>query len=234
MTTPLNPLSRLTNYGYAYGGPGFGSGGYRDDALLDGEWNFVYERDAHHGNHFTSTTAPYYETTGTTTTTTNANANASANTATAPAVTKTPVPVPLRTFRTVLLTTRACGRGLELGSGERVKMWSVRLSNKEKGSSIGGVKFDVSPRSTVNPTAKVETAGGGQEEEEGGDVKMDKESESKEEHENDGSYEAESSPAKRGVKGRGMVRVGRPKKVRITPPPPTAVTATTATAPPPR
>jgi len=45
---------------------------------------------------------------------------------------------------------------------------SVRLLNKEKGPSIGGVKFNVPPRSTVNSTPEVETAGGGQEEEEGG------------------------------------------------------------------
>jgi len=61
---------------------------------------------------------------------------------------------------------------------------------------------------------------------------MNEEKEPEEEHEDDGDYEAESSPTKRGVKGRGRVRVGRPKKVRVTPPPPTAVTATTTTAPP--
>jgi len=49
----------------------------------------------------------------------------------------------------------------------------VRLLNKEKGSSISG--FDVPPRFTVNPTAKVEMAGGGQEKGEG-DAKMDEES----------------------------------------------------------
>jgi len=51
-TTLLNPLSNLNNYGYAYGGSGFGAGGYRDDDLLYGKWDFVYEYDAHHGNHF--------------------------------------------------------------------------------------------------------------------------------------------------------------------------------------
>ena len=81
------------------------------------------------------------------------------------------------------------GKGLKCG---------VRLSNKEKGSSVSGVKFDVPPRSTVNPTAKMETVGGGQEEEEEGDVKMGEEREPEEEHKDDGDYEAESSPAERG------------------------------------
>jgi len=42
-----------------------------------------------------------------------------------------------------------------------------------------------------------------------------------EEHEDDGDYEAESSPAKRGVKGKGKVR--GPGKVKVAPPPPAAV-----------
>jgi len=45
---------------------------------------------------------------------------------------------------------------------------------------VGGgckwVKLDVPPRSTVNPTAKVETTGGDQEEEEG-DVRVNEEKE---------------------------------------------------------
>jgi len=90
----------------------------------------------------------------------------------APAMTKTPVPMPLRRFRTVLLTTRACGRRLELDGKEGVKAWNVRLLSKEKGLSISG--FDIPPRSTINPIAKVETAGGGQEEGER-DVKMNEE-----------------------------------------------------------
>jgi len=39
-------------------------------------------------------------------------------------------------------------------------VWSVRLLNKEEGLSIGGVKFDVPPRYTARPTAKVEMSGG--------------------------------------------------------------------------
>ena len=75
----------------------------------------------------------------------------------------------------------------------------MRLLNKEKGSSISG--FDVPPRSAVNPTAKVETAGGGQEEEEGY-VKTNEERDPEEEHEDNEDYEAESSPARRGVNGK--------------------------------
>jgi len=67
----------------------------------------------------------------------------------------------------VLLTTRACRRRLELDEKKGTKVWGVRLLNKEKGLSIGGVKFDVPPRYTVKPTAKVEMAGGGQERKEG-------------------------------------------------------------------
>jgi len=134
----------------------------------------------------------------------------------------------------MLLTTRVCGQRLELGGREGVKVWSVRLLNKEKGLSAGGVKFDFPPRSTVNPTAKVGTAGGGQEEEEG-DVKMNEEKDPEEEHD-DGDYEAECSPAKRGVKGKrkgkGKGKVRRPKKVKVAPPPPAAVTPTTTTVPP--
>ena len=152
------------------------------------------------------------------------------NAVTAPAVTKTPVPVPLRTFRTVLLTTRPCERRLELDMREGVKVWSVRLLNKEKGLRISGVKFDVASRSTVNSTSKVETGGGDQEEEEEGDVKMNEGKDADEEHEDDGDYEVEPSPTKRGAKGKrkgkGKGKVGRPKKVKVAPPPPVAPTPT--------
>jgi len=77
----------------------------------------------------------------------------------ATAVTRALVPVPSQTFRTVLLTTRACGRRLELDAKEGVKVWSVRLLDKEKGLSMGGVEFGAPP---VNPILEVETAGGGQ------------------------------------------------------------------------
>jgi len=62
-------------------------------------------------------------------------------------------------------------------------------------------------------------AGGGREEEEG-DVKMNEKKEAEEEHEDNGDYEAESSPARRGVKrkGKGKRKVGRPKKVKVVPP----------------
>ena len=60
----------------------------------------------------------------------------------------------------MLLTTRACGRRLELDGKKGIRVWSVRLLNKGEGLSIGGVKFDVPPRYTVRPTAKVEMAGG--------------------------------------------------------------------------
>ena len=97
----------------------------------------------------------------------------------------------------------------------------MRLLSKEKGLSISG--FDVPPRSTVNPTAKVGTAGRGQGEGEG-DVKMNEERDPEEEHEDNGDYEAESSPARCGVNvkerpgGRGKSRA---------PPPPAAVSPTT-------
>jgi len=100
-------------------------------------------------------------------------------------------------------------------------VWSVRFLSKEKGLSISG--FDVPPRSTVDPTAKVETAGGGQEEGEGY-VGMNEERDPEEEHEDNGDYEAESSPARCGVNvkerpgGRGKSRA---------PPPPAAVSPTT-------
>jgi len=65
---------------------------------------------------------------------------------------------------------------------------------------------------------------------------MNEEKEAEEEHEDDGDYKAESSPAKRGVKGKrkgkGKGKVGRPKKVKVAPPPPAAVTPTTTTVPP--
>lgn len=181
-------------------------------------------------------TAPYYSATTTNTvqnphTGVNANVNAVA----APAVTKTPVPVPLRTFRTVILTTRPCERRLELDVREGVKVWSVRLLNKEKGLRISGVKFDVFSRSTINSPPKVEPGAGAQEEEEEGDVKMNEDKEAEEEHEDDGEYEVGPSPTKRGVKGKrkgkGKGKVGRPKKVKVAPPPPVIVTPPTATIP---
>jgi len=116
-----------------------------------------------------STPAPYYGTTGTATTMANANANASKNTVTIPAVTKTPA-------------LRLCER-----SG---RCFSRR---EHVGGDCKWVKFNVPPRSTVNRIAKVETAGGGQEEEEG-DVRVNEEEEVEELHEHDGGYEAESSP----------------------------------------
>ena len=180
--------------------------------------------------------APYYNTATTSTTTTstvhNANPN-NVNAVTAPAVAKTPVPVPLRTFRTVLLTTRPCERRLQLDVKEGVKVWSVRLLNKEKGLKISGVKFDVPSRSAVDSVSKVEAGGGGQEEEEEGDVKMNEDKDAEEEHEEDGDYEAEPSPTKRGAKGKrkgkGKGKVGRPKKVKVAPPPPTAPAVPTVT-----
>jgi len=80
---------------------------------------------------------------------------------------------------------------------------------------------------------KAWSAGGGQGEEEG-DVKMNEEKGPEVEHEDDGDHEAESSPAKRGVKGKGggqgQGKVGKPKKVKVAPPPP--VTQSTTTVPP--
>jgi len=75
----------------------------------------------------------------------------------------------------------------------------------EKGTECKWVKFDVPPRSTVNPTAGVEMTGGGQEEEEG-DAEMNEGKEPEEEHKDDGNYEAEPLPARRGSRGRGRVR----------------------------
>ena len=62
--------------------------------------------------------------------------------------------------------------------------------------------------------AKVEKAGRGQEEEEEGGVKMNEEKEADEAHEDDGDCEAESSVAKRGVKGKrkGKERPGDERK----------------------
>lgn len=123
-----------------------------------------------------------------------------------------------------------------LDAKEGIKVWSVRLLNKEKGFSISGVKFDIPPRSAAEPASKVETAGGGQEEEEEGDVKMNEDKEPEEEHEDDGDYEVETSPTKRGSKGKrkgkGKGKVGRPKKVKVAPPPPAPVTPVSTTVPP--
>jgi hypothetical protein len=110
---------------------------------------------------------------------------------------------------------------LELDVREGVKVWGVRLLNKEKGLRISGVKFDVPSRSAVNSISKAETGGGGHEEEEEGDVKMNEDKDPEEEREDDGDYEAEPSPTKRGAKGKrkgkGKGKVGRPKKVKVAP-----------------
>lgn len=231
-STPLNPLSNLNNYGYAYGGAGFGPGATGTTPYSSA--NGISYTNTTYVNPATTTapttTAPYYNATATSTV---QNANSSANAVTAPPVTKTPVPVPLRTFRTVLLTTRSCERRLELDMREGVKVWSVRLLNKEKGLRISGVKFHVPSRSAINPTPKVETGGGGQEEEEEGDVKMSEDKDVEEEHEDDGDFEVDPSPTKRGAKGKrkgkGKGKVGRPKKVKVALPPPVpAVPPTTA------
>jgi len=121
-----------------------------------------------------------------------------------------------------------------MGRGQSAECGVVEAA---EGTECKWVKLDVPPRSTVNPTARVEMAGGGQEEEEG-DVKLNEGKEAEEEHEDDGDYEAESSPARRGVKGKrkrkGKGKVGRPKKVKVVrvPPPPAVVTPTTPTVPP--
>ena len=107
----------------------------------------------------------------------------------------------------------------------RVPLQALRtvllLLNKEKGLDTSGVEFSAPACSTVHPNLKVETAGSSQEEE--GDTM-------------NGDYSAGSSPAKRGVKrkrkGKGGGKVGRSKKVEVTPPPPTAVTPSTTTVPP--
>ena len=67
----------------------------------------------------------------------------------------------------------------------------MRLLDKEKGLSMRGVEFGAPPRSTVHSTLKVETAGGGQEEEEG-DAKANEEKDPEVKHE--GAYEAEIFP----------------------------------------
>lgn len=117
---------------------------------------------------------------------------------------------------------------------EGVKVWSVRLLNKEKGLRISGVRFDLPTQSAINSASKVETGSRGQDEEEEGDAKMNEDKDAEEEHEDDGDYDLEPSPAKRGVKGKrkgkGKGKVGRPKKVKIVPPPPVAA-APPATVP---
>ena len=86
-----------------------------------------------------------------------------------------------------------------LDGNEEVKVWSVRLLNKEKGPSIGGVKFNIPPAPPSIRLPRWKRRVGVEEEE--GDVKMDGG------HEDDGDYEAESSAAKRVVKGRERARV---------------------------
>ena len=75
-------------------------------------------------------------------------------------------------------------------------------------------------------------AGGGQEEE--GDAMNEKKG-PEVEREGDDGYEAESSPPKRGFKGKrkdkGKGKAGRPKKDKVAPPPPAAVTPSTTTVP---
>jgi len=89
------------------------------------------------------------------------------------------------------------------------------ILNKEKGLSISRVEFGAPLRSAVHSTLKVETAGGGQEEEEG-DAKANEEKDPEVEHEGDGDYEAGSSPAKGGVKGKRMgERSGDRRKPRL-------------------
>lgn len=65
---------------------------------------------------------------------------------------------------------------------------------------------------------------------------MNEEKEVKEAYEDDGDYEAESSAAKRGVKGKrggkDKGKAGRLEKVRVGPPLPATVTPTTTTVPP--
>ena len=64
---------------------------------------------------------------------------------------------------------------------------------------------------------------------------MNERKEAEEDHEDDGDYEGESSPARRGVKGKkgkGNGKVGRPKEVKVTPPPPAAAAPTTTAVPP--
>ena len=95
-------------------------------------------------------------------------------------------------------------RGLRYGMGSL---------NKEKGLSTSGVEFGAPPRSTVNPTLKVETAGGGEEE---GNAKMNEENDPEVEHEDDGDFEVGSSPAKREVKGvRVKERAVDPRNSRL-------------------
>jgi len=50
-TTPLNPLSNLNNHGYRYGGPEF-EAGVTGTTASSTTWDFVYDRDVHHDNHF--------------------------------------------------------------------------------------------------------------------------------------------------------------------------------------
>jgi len=122
----------------------------------------------------------------------------------------------------MLLTTRACGRGLELDGKKGIKVWSVRFLNKEKGLTIGGVKFDVPPRYTVRPTVKVEMAGGGQEEEEG-DVKMNEKRRLKNSTKTMGitrlNLPRQGVGSGRKGRGRGGGNPGRPKKVKVVPSP---------------
>ena len=111
-----------------------------------------------------------------------------------------------------------------LDGNEQVKVWSVRLLNKEKGPSIGGVKFNIPPAPPSIRLPRWKRRVGVEEEE--GDVKMDGG------HEDGGDYEAESSAEKRGQgkrKRKGKGKVWRPEKVRVAPPPPAAVPPTTTT-----
>ena len=94
MMTPLNSMSNLNNYRYAYKGPGSEAEATGKTAYSTA--NGISYMNATYATATTpSTPVPYYGTTGATTATANVNVNVSANTVTAPAVTKTLVTVPL-------------------------------------------------------------------------------------------------------------------------------------------
>jgi len=179
-----------------------------------------------------STLARYYGTTSTTTTTANPDANANTNMVTALAVTKTPPRVPLKTFRTVLLATRACRWSLELDA-EEVKVRNVRLLNKEEGLSTSGVESGAPPCSVVHSTLKLETAGGGQVEEEEGDAKMNEEKVLRQSTKMMVTTTLDLPRPSVGSRGRGRVRVEersgdrRNSRLHL---PPAAVTPSTTTA----
>ena len=117
----------MLTYGYTYGGPGFGPGATRTKPYPTA--NGISYANATYVNPTStapSTTAPYYNTTAAAA----QNANSNVNAVTAPTVTKMPVPAPLRTFRTMLLTTRPCERRLELDVREGVN--NQRRSRRDR------------------------------------------------------------------------------------------------------